>query len=201
MRQSFPSRSRTGGGTGGDGLATGGLRSADRRIATFLIATKRHLAGTSSGFNSKTASCDCPAANFPTPQASCHPRLCPGSQKGVVSISYFAPPLQAHPMTDATKDLPDWGEMPSRPGLYLSLNHGRDFPQQTMRGRGFPGPKIGPLLYVRTQYGQELTLRFANRRDAKSRIHRRIGNLHERIAAEQAALLQTLGMHRRHCAM
>ena len=66
-----------------------------------------------------------------------------------MSISYCAPPLQAHP------------------GLYLSLNHGRDFPQQTMRGRGFPDPKIGPLLYVRTQYGQEVTLRFANRRDAK----------------------------------
>ena len=66
-----------------------------------------------------------------------------------MSISYCAPPLQAHP------------------GLYLSLNHGRDFPQQTMRGRGFPDPKIGPLLYVRTQYGQEVTLRFAIRRDAK----------------------------------
>lgn len=70
-------------------------------------------------------------------------------------------------MVNATKELPDWGAMPTRPGLYLSLTHGRDFPQQTMRGRGFPGPKIGPLLYVRTCYGQEVTLRFGNRRDAK----------------------------------
>ena len=70
-------------------------------------------------------------------------------------------------MVHATNELPDWGAMPKRPGLYLSLTHGRDFPQQTMRGRGFPGPKIGPLLYVRTHYGQEVTLRFGNRRDTK----------------------------------
>ena len=69
-------------------------------------------------------------------------------------------------MTLAVKDLSDWGDMPLRPGLYLSLAHGRDFPQQTMRGRGFAGPKLGPLLYVRTHYGQEVTLRFATRRDA-----------------------------------
>lgn len=62
---------------------------------------------------------------------------------------------------------PDWGEMPKRPGLYLSLSHGRDFPQQTMRQRGFAGPKIGPLLYMQTHYAQRITLRFANRRDAK----------------------------------
>ena len=71
------------------------------------------------------------------------------------------------PMKNATQDLPEWGEMPKRPGLYLSLSHGRDFPQQTMRGRGFPGPKLGPLLYVKTRYGQEVDVRFANRRDAK----------------------------------
>lgn len=68
-------------------------------------------------------------------------------------------------MTKAAKELPDWGEMPKHPGLYLSLSHGRDFPQQAMRGRGFPGPKIGPVLYVRTQYGQEVTLRFSQKRD------------------------------------
>lgn len=62
---------------------------------------------------------------------------------------------------------PDWGDMPKRPGLYLSLSHGRDFPQQTMRQRGFAGPKIGPLLYMQTHYAQRITLRFANRRDAK----------------------------------
>jgi len=62
---------------------------------------------------------------------------------------------------------PDWGEMPTRPGLYLSLSHGRDFSQQTMRQRGFSGPKIGPLLYVQTHYAQRVSLRFANRRDAK----------------------------------
>lgn len=65
------------------------------------------------------------------------------------------------------QDPPDWGEMPNRPGLYLSLSHGRDYPQQAMRQRGFAGPKIGPLLYMQTHYGQRVTLRFANRRDAK----------------------------------
>ena len=83
-------------------------------------------------------------------------------------ISSLTPPIDSiHTMTLATKDLADWGDMPMRPGLYLSLTHGRDFPQQTMHGRGFVGPKLGPLLYVRTHYGQEVTLRFANRRDAK----------------------------------
>lgn len=53
-------------------------------------------------------------------------------------------------MNNPTKDLPDWGEMPTRSGLYLSLSHGRDFLQQTVKSRGFAGPKIGPLLYVQT---------------------------------------------------
>ena len=70
-------------------------------------------------------------------------------------------------MSNAVKELPEWGEMPKRPGLYLSLSHGRDFPQQALKKRGFAGPKIGPLLYVQTSYAQQVTLRFANRRDAK----------------------------------
>lgn len=70
-------------------------------------------------------------------------------------------------MSNAVKELVDWGEMPSRPGLYLSLTHGRDFPLQTIQKRGFAGPKIGPLLYVKTHYAQQIILRFANVRDAK----------------------------------
>ena len=70
-------------------------------------------------------------------------------------------------MNNPAIDLPGWGEMPTRPGLYLSLTHGRDFPQQVVKARGFAGPKIGPLLYVQTLYAQQLTLRFANKRDAK----------------------------------
>ena len=62
---------------------------------------------------------------------------------------------------------PDWDKMPKRAGLYLWLSHGRDFTQQTMRQRGFGGPKIGTLLYVQTHYAQRITLRFANRRYAK----------------------------------
>jgi hypothetical protein len=70
-------------------------------------------------------------------------------------------------MIKTLKELPGWGEMPKRPGLYLSLTHGRDFPQQVVKARGFAGPKIGPLLYVQTLYAQQLTVRFANTRDAK----------------------------------
>ncbi|WP_341908997.1 hypothetical protein [Polaromonas sp. YR568] len=69
-------------------------------------------------------------------------------------------------MQNPALGLSDWGVMPKRPGLYLSLSHGRDFPQQTMTGRGFAGPKIGPILYVRTQYGQEVSVRFPNKREA-----------------------------------
>ncbi|HYW55516.1 MAG TPA: hypothetical protein VE934_01025 [Polaromonas sp.] len=68
-------------------------------------------------------------------------------------------------MSNAVTELPGWGEMPTRPGLYLSLSHGRDFPQQAVKQRGFAGPKIGPLLYVQTHYAQRLVLRFANKRD------------------------------------
>lgn len=70
-------------------------------------------------------------------------------------------------MTKLLSELPEWGEMPKRPGMYLSLSHGRDFPQQAMKGRGFAGPKIGPLLYVKTLYAQKVTLRFQNRRAAR----------------------------------
>ncbi|MBX3659826.1 MAG: hypothetical protein KF740_15445 [Ramlibacter sp.] len=87
----------------------------------------------------------------------------PGNALGYKTQDF---PNNGH-MTKATSELPDWGQMPTRPGLYLSLSHGRDFPQQAMRGRGFPGPKIGPVLYVRTQYGQEVSVRFANTREAK----------------------------------
>lgn len=70
-------------------------------------------------------------------------------------------------MTEAVKTPTGWGEMPTRPGLYLSLSHGRDFPQQYVRSQGFAGPKIGPLLYVQSQYTLQLTLRFASLRDAR----------------------------------
>lgn len=69
-------------------------------------------------------------------------------------------------MTTAIKELPDWGAMPTKPGLYLSLSHGRTFPQQALKRRGFAGPKLGPLLYMRTEYAQQVTLRFATKRDA-----------------------------------
>lgn len=70
-------------------------------------------------------------------------------------------------MHDVIKELSDWGRMPEKPGLYLSLSHGRDYPQQCMRQRGFAGPKLGPLLYVQMQYAQRITIRFSRALDAK----------------------------------
>jgi len=82
-------------------------------------------------------------------------------------ITLKTPLLPAQTMNNPVKELPEWGAMPKRPGLYLSLTHGRDFPQQYVKARGFAGPKLGPLLYVQTLYAQQITLRFANQRDAK----------------------------------
>ena len=83
-------------------------------------------------------------------------------------LSGTSTPIKAQPMKNpTTADLPGWGDMPKRPGLYLSLSHGRDFPQQTLKQQGFTGPKIGPLLYMKTIYAQQVTLRFATQRDAK----------------------------------
>jgi hypothetical protein len=97
----------------------------------------------------------------------CHPRQSPGLQAIVAALSFSAYQLKALNMNNPVTDLPGWGEMPKRSGMYLSLTHGRDFPQQVVKARGFGGPKIGPLLYVQTLYAQKITLRFANRRDAK----------------------------------
>ncbi len=69
-------------------------------------------------------------------------------------------------MSNAIRELPGWGEMPSKPGLYLSLNHGRECPQQILKMQGFAGPKIGPLSYMKTRYAQRVTLAFQNQRDA-----------------------------------
>lgn len=88
----------------------------------------------------------------------------------------------------ALDELPDWGEMPSRPGLYLSLSHGRDFPQQTMRTRGFVGPKVGPLLYVRTNYGQEVIVRFSSKRDA-TRFFPTADSAHQKLQIVEGTLV------------
>lgn len=88
----------------------------------------------------------------------------------------------------AVTELPNWGEMPSRPGLYLSLSHGRDYPQQTMRAQGFAGPKVGPLLYVRTNYGQEVVVRFASKRDA-ARFFPKPDSVHQKLQIVEGTLV------------
>ena len=69
-------------------------------------------------------------------------------------------------MSTANNGLPGWGQMPHKPGMYLSLNHGCDFPRQVLKTEGFAGPKIGPLTYLKTRFAQQVTLGFENHRDA-----------------------------------
>ena len=70
-------------------------------------------------------------------------------------------------MKASTNALSGWGHMPCKPGLYLSLSHGHDYPQQYVRQQGFAGPKLGPLHFVETQYAQSICIRFLSKREAK----------------------------------
>lgn len=70
-------------------------------------------------------------------------------------------------MKPFTRELSGWGPMPCKPGLYLSLSHGGDYPHQLMRQRGFAGPKLGPLHFVETRYAQCISIRFISKREAK----------------------------------
>ncbi len=47
-------------------------------------------------------------------------------------------------------DIPEYGQSPPKPGLYLGLFHGRDDPNEQMRDWGFNGPTIGPLVWCHT---------------------------------------------------
>jgi hypothetical protein len=56
--------------------------------------------------------------------------------------------------------LPNYGEKPARPGMYLGLLHGRDHPQQQMSDWGFNGPMIGPLQWFHTTYACTVRIAF-----------------------------------------
>ena len=68
----------------------------------------------------------------------------------------------------AKPKMPEYGQSPAKPGLYLGLFHGRDDPNQTMDGWGFHGPAIGPLEWCHTTYAHEIKLAFESKGDEKT---------------------------------
>lgn len=70
------------------------------------------------------------------------------------------------PESTLTNPLPNYGEKPERPGLYLGLFHGRDDPREEMNDWGFHGPMIGPLKWVHTTYAFKIRIAFECENDA-----------------------------------
>jgi len=73
-------------------------------------------------------------------------------------------------MTASVKNddaIPEYGQSPVKPGLYLGLFHGRDDPNQKMDGWGFNGPTIGPLVWCHTTYANDVKIEFESECDAK----------------------------------
>ncbi|MDZ7938188.1 MAG: hypothetical protein U5M53_07890 [Rhodoferax sp.] len=63
--------------------------------------------------------------------------------------------------------IPEYGQSPAKPGLYLGLFHGRDDPNELMHGWGFNGPAIGPLVWCHTTYANDVKIKFEFASDAK----------------------------------
>lgn len=68
-------------------------------------------------------------------------------------------------LSEADLQIPKYGERPSKPGLYLALLHGREFPRQQMNGWGADGPVIGPIRWCHTTYATEIKIEFENADD------------------------------------
>jgi hypothetical protein len=62
--------------------------------------------------------------------------------------------------SETGSQVPKSGERPHKPGLYLELLHGRNFPNQPMNGWGFDGPMIGPLNWCHTIYATTIRIDF-----------------------------------------
>ena len=61
--------------------------------------------------------------------------------------------------------IPEYGERPEKPGLYLALFHGRSHPKQQMNDWGFNGPLIGPLEWCHTTYATNIRVCFESPND------------------------------------
>jgi len=62
--------------------------------------------------------------------------------------------------------LPRYGSRPTKPGMYLSLFHGRNSPTEKLNDWGFDGPMIGPLRWCHTTYACDVKLEFERAEDA-----------------------------------
>ncbi|TAH13741.1 MAG: hypothetical protein EAZ11_02620 [Curvibacter sp.] len=88
----------------------------------------------------------------------------------MIQASYASPFSKEKVMTTCVKNddaIPEYGQSPAKPGLYLGLFHGRDDPNQKMDGWGFNGPTIGPLVWCHTTYANDVKIEFESECDAK----------------------------------
>lgn len=69
-----------------------------------------------------------------------------------------------------TSKIPEYGQSPPKPGLYLGLFHGRDDPNEQMNGWGFNGPTVGPLVWCHTTYAHDIKIEFESACDAKAYV-------------------------------
>lgn len=70
--------------------------------------------------------------------------------------------------TESTPQRLQYGERPTRPGMYLGLFHGRNSRKEHMDDWGFAGPVLGPLIYCHTTYMTYVHLHFMNGQDART---------------------------------
>ena len=68
--------------------------------------------------------------------------------------------------TSTLSNLPQYGDKPEKPGLYIGLFHGRSSPTKRMHDWGLNGPLIGPLLCCHTTYATGIQISFIDPKDA-----------------------------------
>ena len=59
------------------------------------------------------------------------------------------------------------GQRPDRPGMYLTLFHGREGRREQMNEFGFAGPLLGPLRYCHTTYLSDIKILFEDLEEAR----------------------------------
>ena len=69
--------------------------------------------------------------------------------------------------TDPTPQRLQYGELPTQPGMFLGLFHGRNSRKEDMDDWGFAGPVLGPLNYCHTTYMAYVHVQFVNGQDAR----------------------------------
>jgi hypothetical protein len=67
--------------------------------------------------------------------------------------------------SEADLRVPKYGERPRKPGLYLALLHGREYPKEQMNDWGTDGPVIGPIRWCHTTYATDIKIEFESADD------------------------------------